>query len=84
MSAPRSRLRLDKAAFFADLGMPVDDGFSLIRDIRDGDADVPAIALSANADQVSRDALAAGFSAVLAKPTRADTLLQLVRTLLEH
>ena len=68
-----------------DLGMPVEDGFALIRDVRKRLAPgVPAIALSAYADQPSRDAaLAAGFNAFLAKPTRTDALLQLVGTILE-
>jgi signal transduction histidine kinase len=68
----------------ADLGMPVEDGFALIRDVRTRLAPgVPAIALSAYADQPSRDAaLAAGFNAFLAKPTRTDALLQLVSSVL--
>jgi len=72
------------ALIIADLGMPVEDGFSLIRDVRQRLAsDVPAIALSAYADQPSREAaLAAGFNAFLAKPTPADALLQLVGALL--
>ena len=73
------------ALIIADLGMPVEDGFSLIRDVRERlMSEVPAIALSAYADQPSREAaLAAGFNAFLAKPTRADTLLQLVGSLLK-
>lgn len=40
------------ALIIADLGMPVEDGFSLIRDVRKRLAsDVPAMALSAYADQ---------------------------------
>jgi len=72
------------ALIIADLGMPVEDGFSLIRDVRQRLAsDVPAIALSAYADRPSREAaLAAGFNAFLAKPTRADALLRLVGALL--
>jgi CheY-like chemotaxis protein len=72
------------ALIIADLGMPVEDGFSLIRDVRKRlGSDVPAIALSAYADQRSRDAaLAAGFNAFLAKPTRTDALLQLVGAML--
>ena len=43
-----------------------------------------AIGLSAYADPASQDAaLAAGFTAFLAKPARATTLLDLVRALLE-
>jgi len=74
------------ALIIADLGMPTEDGFSLIRDIRTRYVlDVPAIALSAYADPASRDAaLAAGFTAFLAKPTRADALLQLVDALLNE
>jgi len=73
------------ALIIADLGMPVEDGLSLIRDLRERLApDVCAIALSAYADQPSRDAaLAAGFNAFLAKPTRTDALLQLVGTMLK-
>jgi signal transduction histidine kinase len=74
------------ALIIADLGMPVEDGFSLIRDVRQRLAsDVPAIALSAYADRPSREAaLAAGFNAFLAKPTRAEALLQLVGSLLSE
>jgi CheY-like chemotaxis protein len=86
-SAAEAKERLQQHApslIIADLGMPVEDGFSLIRDIRGRQAsDVPAIALSAYADQPSRDAaLAAGFNAFMAKPTRADALVQLVGSLL--
>ena len=74
------------ALIIADLGMPVEDGFSLIRDIRERLAsNVPAIALSAYADQRSREAaFAAGFTEFLPKPTRADALLQLVGTMLNE
>ena len=86
-SAAEARQRLEQHApelIIADLGMPVEDGFSLIRGMREGAArHVPAIALSAYADQTSREAaLAAGFNAFLAKPTRADALLRLVSRLL--
>jgi len=87
-SAAEARQRLQQdvpALIIADLGMPLEDGFSFIRGLREGGArNVPAIALSAYADQASREAaLAAGFSAFLAKPARADALLALVRTLLD-
>jgi signal transduction histidine kinase/CheY-like chemotaxis protein len=69
----------------ADLGMPVEDGFSFIRSARESAArDVPAVALSAYADATTRGrALAAGFTAFLAKPTRVHTLLELARTLID-
>jgi signal transduction histidine kinase/ActR/RegA family two-component response regulator len=86
-SAGEARERVQEklpTLIIADLGMPAEDGFSFIRALRrDVPHDVPAIALSAYADQASREAaLAAGFTAFLAKPTRAETLLELVGTLL--
>jgi CheY-like chemotaxis protein len=57
---------------------------SFIRGVRQSNArSVPAIALSAYADEGSRKAaLGAGFNAFLAKPARTDALLELVRSLL--
>ena len=67
----------------ADLGMPDEDGFSFIRSVRDSSTrHVPAIALSAYADRASRDAaLAAGFTAFVAKPTRAQALVEMAGSL---
>jgi signal transduction histidine kinase len=72
------------AVIIADLGMPTEDGFSFIRGVRQSDTgDIPAIALSAYADPASREAaLAAGFNALLAKPTRPHTLVELVLSVL--
>ena len=86
-SAAEARHWLDEelpTLIIADLAMPVEDGISLMRSVRVGAArKVPAIALSAYADASSQEAaLAAGFTAFLAKPTRAHALLDLVRTLL--
>jgi signal transduction histidine kinase/CheY-like chemotaxis protein len=74
------------AVIIADLGMPVEDGFSFIRGVRQSAVrHIPAIALSAYADQASRDAaLAAGFTAFLAKPTRPQTLVELVWSVLNE
>ncbi|HWK12386.1 MAG TPA: hybrid sensor histidine kinase/response regulator [Vicinamibacterales bacterium] len=70
----------------ADLAMPVEDGFSLVRRVRNSSASgrhVPAIALSAFADARSEEsARAAGFSAFLAKPARPEALLGLIGRLL--
>jgi CheY-like chemotaxis protein len=88
-SAAEARRQLQQhtpALIIADLGMPAEDGFSLMRGIRQGGGarDVPAIALSAYADPASRDAaLEAGFTAFLAKPARPHALVELVRTLLD-
>jgi signal transduction histidine kinase len=70
----------------ADLAMPIEDGFSLMRRVRQ-DAELggrlPAIALSAFADARSEEsARAAGFSAFLAKPARPEALLGLIDRLL--
>jgi signal transduction histidine kinase/ActR/RegA family two-component response regulator len=70
----------------ADLAMPVEDGFSLMRRVRNESTigeRLPAIALSAFADARSEgSASAAGFSAFLAKPARPDALLHLIDQLL--
>jgi signal transduction histidine kinase len=70
----------------ADLAMPLEDGFSFIRRVRN-EAKIgqrlPAIALSAFADARSEEsARTAGFSAFLAKPARPDALLHLIDGLL--
>jgi signal transduction histidine kinase/ActR/RegA family two-component response regulator len=70
----------------ADLAMPLEDGFSLMRRVRNDAAfgrQLPAIALSAFADARSeQSARAAGFSAFLAKPARPEALLGLIGRLL--
>jgi CheY-like chemotaxis protein len=86
-SAEDARRRLAQhvpSLIIADIGMPVEDGFSFMRSVRQSRArGVPAIALSAYADRASRDAaLAAGFTTFLEKPTRTDALLDLVASLL--
>ncbi len=71
----------------ADLAMPGEDGFALMRRVRSDPAfgpRLPAIALSALADARSREsARAAGFSAFLAKPARSEALLGLIGQLLD-
>jgi signal transduction histidine kinase len=86
-SAAEARARLAEhtpAVIIADLGMPGEDGFSFIRGVRQSVArQVPAIALSAYADADSRKAaLAAGFDAFVAKPTRPQALVELVSSVL--
>jgi CheY-like chemotaxis protein len=67
------------AAIVADIGMPGEDGYSLIRRIRQlpveqGGA-VPAVALTAYARREDRDqALAAGFNIHLTKPVEPSEL----------
>jgi len=70
----------------ADLAMPVEDGFSFMRRVRNDPTireHLPAIALSAFADARSEEsARAAGFSAFLAKPARPEALVGLIDRLL--
>ncbi len=73
-------------AIVADLGMPDEDGLSFIAGVRrlEGPGrQVPALALSAYADPASQQAaLAAGFTAFLAKPAQPQDLLRAVEDLL--
>jgi PAS domain S-box-containing protein len=69
----------------SDIGMPGEDGYSLIRRIRSlGDRvrDVPAVALTAfaNVDD-KRRALSAGYQQFVPKPVEVDELAAVVRTL---
>lgn len=57
----------------SDIGMPVEDGYSLIRKVRSSESDkikrLPAVALTAYASEQDRDrAIAAGYDEHLAKP----------------
>ncbi len=66
----------------SDIGLPVQDGYALVRAIRGlpGDAArVPAIALTAYAGAAAeRDALAAGFQRFLSKPVLPEALARAV------
>jgi CheY-like chemotaxis protein len=69
----------------SDLGLPGEDGLSLIRKVRQAGTLVPAIALTAFARSNDRArALEAGFDAHMAKPVEPDDLVSmavnLVRT----
>jgi len=71
----------------ADIGMPGQDGISMIREIRrlppERGGRVPAIALSAYARAEDRStALRAGFSDFVAKPARPEDVLRAVQHLL--
>ncbi len=67
----------------ADIGMPGEDGYDLIRKIRSGrHAHLPAIALTAYASEVDRQkALAAGYQLHLAKPAETQDLVAALATL---
>jgi PAS domain S-box-containing protein len=70
----------------SDIGMPEEDGFALIRQVRAREAveggHVPAIALTAFASQADREqALALGFEAHLAKPASPRDIVRTVARL---
>jgi CheY-like chemotaxis protein len=70
----------------SDIGMPLEDGFSLVRRLRARPArsggDVPAVALTAYASASDRDAaLAAGFQAHVAKPFEPEDVARLIHDL---
>ncbi|MEP6652441.1 MAG: ATP-binding protein, partial [Myxococcales bacterium] len=61
-----------------DLGMPVDDGYELIRQVRLTSA-VPAVALTAYVgEEDQRRVLASGFQMHLRKPVRPEVLLEAI------
>jgi CheY-like chemotaxis protein/anti-sigma regulatory factor (Ser/Thr protein kinase) len=67
----------------SDIGMPGEDGYWLIREVRalgaDRGGDLPAVALTAYASEADRErALAAGFQAHISKPIEPDALLSAV------
>jgi len=67
----------------ADLGLPVEDGYSLLAQLRRLYADVPAVALTAYARTSDRDrALASGFQRHLVKPMDPKWLVELIASLL--
>jgi CheY-like chemotaxis protein len=68
----------------ADLGMPVMDGFELIRQIRQSEEhdQLPAIALTAFARSEDRTrALRSGFQLHLAKPIEPGEMMEAIRAL---
>jgi CheY-like chemotaxis protein len=67
----------------SDIRMPEEDGYSLIRSLRDAGIVTPAIALTACARQQDADeAQAAGFQIHLSKPIDANRLVEAVARLL--
>lgn len=73
-------------ALLADIGMPTEDGFALIRQVRTFDVgsggQIPAAAITAYAsDRHKQLAIAAGFQVHLAKPVDPAQLIQIVAIL---
>jgi CheY-like chemotaxis protein len=79
-----SNLEID--ILISDIGMPDEDGYSLLRHIRThpnpSKCSIPAIALTAFAKEENRmEAIAAGFQRHLSKPINPDDLIEVVSSL---
>ncbi len=71
-------------AIVSDIGMPLHDGYELVRRVREmpAFAQTPVVALTGYASHVEREtAVEAGFTAHIAKPVDPDALIALLRTL---
>jgi CheY-like chemotaxis protein len=78
--------RTEPDVIVSDIGMPHEDGYSLVRRIRArpsaAGGDVPAVALTAYASAADREkALSAGFQAHVAKPFEPADVAALVHKL---
>jgi CheY-like chemotaxis protein len=71
----------------SDIGMPIMDGYALVRHIRrlpHQNGQIPAIALTAYAGEVDQQqAIAAGFQQHLTKPIEPELLMQAIWTLMQ-
>jgi PAS domain S-box-containing protein len=81
-------VRLRPNILVSDIGMPDEDGYSLIRQVRSHKAldgqKIPAVALTAFAsDEERRLALEAGFQVHLSKPIEPDKLVTVVANLVK-
>ncbi|MEB3831084.1 ATP-binding response regulator [Phormidium sp. CCY1219] len=74
--------RFDPMVLVCDIGMPLENGYDLIRFVREEGNPIPAIALTAYArfEDVS-EALAAGFQVHLPKPLDAARLVEAIASL---
>jgi CheY-like chemotaxis protein len=73
----------DPDVLVSDIGMPIEDGYSLIRRVRKLRSkrakEIPAVALTAYVNNIDRNrALSAGFQAHLAKPVEPQALVKLI------
>jgi signal transduction histidine kinase/ActR/RegA family two-component response regulator len=82
-AARREMLSDPPDVLISDIRMPEEDGYSLIRSLRNAGVTTPAIALTAYARQADADeARAAGFQVHMAKPVDAGQLVDAVARLL--
>jgi CheY-like chemotaxis protein len=85
-SAPEARRQIDAEQFdviLSDIGMPDEDGYSLIRSLRQQGNQTPAIAVTAFGRPEDRArALQAGFDLHMPKPVEPMSLFRAIRELL--
>jgi CheY-like chemotaxis protein len=76
--------QLKPDVLISDIGMPGEDGYTLIRKVRQLGGQMPAIALTAYAREEDRaSALAAGFQCHISKPVEPEQLVAVVAQLAE-
>jgi CheY-like chemotaxis protein/nitrogen-specific signal transduction histidine kinase len=84
-SAAAAREQLQNATFdviVSDIGMPGEDGYTFIRQLRAAGTQTPAVALTAYAsEEDARRALSAGFQSHVTKPLDPAKLVSLVASL---
>lgn len=82
----RSKLaEMQPTLLISDLGMPGEDGFQLIRQLRAQGSTLPAIAVTAYArEEDRRAALAAGFQAHVTKPIEPTELFKAIRSAVQQ
>lgn len=78
--------QLQPDVLISDIGMPLEDGYSLIRQVRSREAErgglLPALALTAYArEEDCKQALDSGFQKYLSKPVDTDQLLMVIANL---
>lgn len=76
--------QLEPDVLISDIGMPGEDGYTLIRKVRQLGGQMPAVALTAYAREEDRaSALAAGFQCHISKPVEPEQLVAMVAQLAE-
>jgi CheY-like chemotaxis protein len=82
----RQRLRTQRySAIVSDLAMPLEDGYTFIRTVRNSSPTMPAVALTGlTRREDATAAYAAGFQVCLAKPLDRDKLIVALADLTLH
>jgi CheY-like chemotaxis protein len=80
---------LHPTLLISDLGLPFEDGYSLIQELRNLEVElgwrVPAIALTGYAEKEARQrALELGFQQYITKPSLSDELLEVITQVLKQ